>query len=272
MNEQIKYYRLLPWAVAAVIVVAVISGASFFNLNWLYISSLAPWENAQSIDTIRAINEFGEGIPDTAVYWEGRIAALAGLIVLFVIGPSLWIYSEIQNQAKEILSRDDELKKGFVWYAGVIIVIVGLLYAIPVTAVKGYQFQNTWDSAAKNRNINELRRDLTKLAFDAAELYYLSYSDEAGSFHTISGKDGTERSVTLEDLDSYTRIDGSKNSYIMVPLQSDSLVTIYGVGYEQGPDPEFENANGEVGKLQVTVEIDPTNGIFKFVRTNTNVR
>lgn len=272
MNEQTKYYRLLPWAVATLIVIVIISAASFFNYNWLYIYSLVPWETAQGVDTVRAINEFGEGIPDTAAHWEGRIAALTGLIVLFVIGPSLWIYSEIQNQAKEITSRDDELKKGFMWYTGVMIVIAGLLYTIPVTAVKGYQFQNTWDSAAKNRNMDELRRDLANLAFDAAEQYYLSYSSEnKAGFKTISGKEGTERPITLRDLDSYARVDGSKNSYILAPMQSDSLLTIYGVGYEQGPDPEFENVNGQQGRMQVAVEVNPTDGIFKFVRRNTNM-
>lgn len=264
MSEQTKFYRILPWAVAAVLVIAFISAASFLNLNWLNIYSLTPWENAQSIDTVRAINEFGEGIPDTAAYWEGRIAALAGLIVLFVIGPSLWIYSEIQNQEKVIASRDDELKKGFVWYAGIMIIIAGLLYAVPVAAVKGYQFQHTWDSAEKSRNTDELRSQLTKLAFDAAEQYYLSYeSDKKGDFNTIS----------LRDLDSYTSVvDNSKNSFVLAPVESDSMITIYGVGYKQGPDPEFENANGEQGKLQVAVEVDPTNDILKFVRENTNVR
>ncbi len=272
MSEQTKFYRMLPWAVAIIIVIAVISTASFFNFSGLNIYSFTPWENAQVIDTLKAINEFGEGIPDTAAYWEGRIAALAGLIVLFVIGPSLWIYSEILNQAKEISSRDDELKKGFAWYAGVMIIIAGLLYAVPVTAVKGYQFQNTWDSAAKSKNIDELRSQLTKLAFDAAEQYYLSFnSDKEGSFHSIAKK-STEGSITLPDLDNFARADSSKNSFVLAPIQSDSIVTIYGVGYEEGPDPEFENANGKQGMLQIAVEVNPINGIFKFARENTNVR
>lgn len=273
MSEQTKFYRMLPWAVAAVLVIAVISAASYFSFSWLNIYSLTPWENAQSIDTVRAINEFGDGIPDTAVYWEGRIAALAGLIVLFVIGPSLWIYSEIQNQAKKITSRDDELKKGFGWYAGVMIIIAGLLYVVPVTAVKGYQFQHTWDSAAKNRNMDELRSQLTKLAFDAAEQYYLSFdSDKKGGFHTIADKDGTKGPITLRDLDNFARVENTKNSFVLAPLQSDSVITIYGVGYEEGPDPEFKNANGAQGMLQVAVEVHPANGIFKFVSRNTNVR
>lgn len=264
MSEQTKFYRLLPWAVAAVIVIAAISTTSFFNLSWLKIHSFTPWENAQAVDTLRAINEFGEGIPDTAAYWEGRIAALAGLIVLFVIGPSLWIYSEIQNQAKDISSREDELKKGFVWYTGVMIVIAGLLYAVPVTAMKGYHFQHTWDSATENRNVDELRSELSTLAFDIAEKYYLfSDSDQKDGFHTI----------TLRDLDNYSSIaDNSKNSFVLVPVESDSMITIYGVGYIQGPDPEFENSNGEQGKLQIAVEVDPMYDIINFVRTNTNTR
>lgn len=36
--------------------------------------------------------------------------------------------------------------------------------------------------------------------------------------------------------------------------------------------PNFENVNGAQGMLQVAVEVNPTNGVFKFVRSNTNMR
>lgn len=269
MREEIKFYKVLPWAVATFIIIAGIFTTSFFNLNWINIYSLAPWDKAQGVETLRAINEFDEGIHDMAAYWESRIAALTGLVVLFVIGPSLWVYSEIQNQSKENSSRDDELKKGMVWYVGVMIVIAGLLYAVPVTAVKAYHFQNIWESAAKNRNIDELRSGLTRLAFDAAEQYYLSY--ETGTkrgFYTIqSGKP-----ISAPDLDNYPQLERSENAYVLAPIESDSLLIMYGVGYHRGPDPDFENANGDQGKLQLAVEVNPKTGIYNFVNENINTR
>lgn len=271
MSEQTKIYRLLPWAVATVIVIAVISAASYFNFSWPNIYSLTPWENAQGVDTARAINEFGEGILDSAAYWESRVAILAGLIVLFVVGPSLWIFSEIQNQAKEVSSRNDELKKGTVWYAGVMIVIAGLIYAVPVTAMKGFQFQNIWESAEKSRNLDELRSGLTTLAFDAAELYYLSHSaDGEGGFYAISGKDGEPGKISLEDMESYTNLAKSENSYVLAPVESDSVITIYGVGYKQGTYTDFENANGEQGKVQLAIKVVPEDEIVQWSNNNTN--
>ncbi len=266
MSDKTKQYKWLPWAVAAGGTIALIFLGSYVVSNLMSPSqTVTPWENAQAVDTIRAINEFSEGVYDTGSYWEKRIPALISLVVLFVIGPSLWVFSELKNQSYE--GAENELKKGSVWYVGIMIVIAGLLYAVPVTIIKGVVFQNTWKSAAKNENADELRSRLSTLAFDAYEQYYLphEYGGGANSFQSIPGDDGNTRAITLADLENHNA--DSENSFMLAPVESDSVIKIYGIGNKQGNDPNFENVDGQQGKIQIAVEIAPP-GDLKFTNSN----
>jgi NADH:ubiquinone oxidoreductase subunit 6 (subunit J) len=266
MSDKTKQYKWLPWAVAAGGAIVLIFLGIYVVSNWMSPSQLiTPWESARAVDSIRAINEFSSGVTDTGTYWDKRIPALISLIVLFIIGPSLWVFSELRNQSKE--DSENELKKGSVWYIGVMIVIAGLLYAVPVTIIKGVVFQNTWESAAKNENADELRRQLSTLAFDAYEKYYLPHDLGGGakSFQSIPGDDGNLRNIRLADLENYNS--ETKNYYMLAPLESDSVIKIYGVGNKQGDDTNFENADGQQGKIQISVEIAPP-ADFKFMNSN----
>lgn len=260
MNEQTKIYYWLPWAVALSVGVALFLGLRYFGLKWP-----DPWVIAQAVDTIRAINEFGDGFLDNAPYWEARTQAFTGLIIILVIGPTLWIYSELKNQEREISKPDDRLRKGVSWYAGVILVMAGLTYVIPGTIMKGIYFNDTWESAEESRNLDKIRAQLLTLASDAAEQYYLSFRNgEEGGFMN----DGNN--FSLQQLKSY-RSD-TRNEYVLGPVQSDSVITIYGVGFTQGAKPDFENANGDTGKVQLAVEVRPEGSLFEFTHKNTNTR
>lgn len=266
MSDKTKQYKWLPWAVATGGTIVLIFLGSYVVSNWMSQSQLlTPWESAQAVETIRAINEFDEGVYDMSPYWENRIPALISLVVLFVVGPSLWVFSELKNQSNE--GAENELKKGSVWYVGVMIVIAGLLYAVPVTIIKGIVFQNTWESAAKNENAGELRSHLSTLAFDAYEQYYLphEYGGGANSFQSIPGDDGNLRNIRLSDLEDYNS--DTRNFYMLAPLESDSVIKIYGIGNKQGNDPNFENVDGQQGKVQIAVEIAPP-GDLKYTNYN----
>lgn len=269
MSEQTETYRWLPWVVAGAAVVLIGFSITLFDLGWRSWLGIMPWEQAQNVDVMRAIHAFDEGLQDSAPYWPERAKALAGLLIVFVLGPSLWIFSEVRNQEEGDPSAD-QLKKGAGWYAGVMTMIVGLLIVFPGTVVKGNYFQNTWESADKSRNIDELRSELLALGIEAAEWYYLTNrNDRSSGFQALATGEGGESANALEALETYPH--NTANSYISGPLESDSLITIYGIGYEVGPDPEFENANGDRGKIQVAVEVDPHGRIVHFVNDNTNL-
>ncbi len=262
MSEQTKIYFWLPWAIAISFGLILFWGLEYVGLKW----PIGIWEIAQGVDTIRAINEFGSGILDMGAYREQRLIAFSGLILFFVLGPGLWIISEIRNEKREVRKPEDRLKKGPFWYVGVILVVIGLNYAIPATVMKAYYFNNTWESAEESRNIDKIRDQLFTLASGAAEHYYLSFKNgEEGGFINDQGK------FSLQQLESYDS--DTQNEYVLAPIQSDSVLIIYGVGYTPGAKPDFENANGDSGKVQLAVEVRPENEkLIEFTHKNTNTR
>lgn len=261
MNEQTKIYTWLPWTIAISIGLILFWGLEYVGLEW----PIGIWEVAQSVDTIRAINEFGSGVLDMGLYREQRLIAFSGLILFFVLGPTLWIFSEIGNKKSDALTPEDRLKKGPIWYVGVILVVIGLNYAIPATVTKAYYFNNTWEAAEENRNVDEVRTQLFTLASDAAEYYFLSFKEgEEGGF--INDND----TLSLQQLDSYGN--DTENEYVLAPVESDSVITIYGIGNINGSKPDFVNANGDTGKVQLAVEIRPESNLVEFSHKNTNYR
>lgn len=261
MSEQTKVYYWLPWTIAISIGLILFWGLEYVGLKW----PIGIWEIAQGVDTIRAINEFGSGILDMGAYREQRLIAFSGLVIFFVLGPTLWVFSEIHNEKKEVSKPEDRLKKGPLWYAGVILVVIGLNYAIPATVMKAYYFTNTWESAEESRNLDRIRSRLFTLGTDAAEYYFLSFKDgREGGFI----KKGNE--FSLHQLESY-RSD-TRNVYVLGPIESDSVITIYGIGNTPGAKPDFENANGETGKVQMAVEVRPEDNLIEFSHKNTNYR
>lgn len=246
---------MLPWAVATALAAAIVVILVYFDIPWLEQMRLLPWETARTIDTVRAINEFSDGLADMGPYWEGRLGALAGLLLVFVVGPTLWICSEAINEKREAADEDDELKKGFLWYVGAVIMIGGLLYAIPMTAVKGYYFQDMWESAERSRSVDQVRSELMSLAFEVAEQHYLRRASEGI---------GTSGGVDLKKLESFP--EGSENVFIIERGDTDSVWTIYGITPFEGSDTGFKNADGRSGRIQLAVEVKPDEGLMEFVR------
>lgn len=264
-----KTYRWMPWAIAgslAVLIIVLAAYTTAYYGQWLNLKSYLPWENAQGIDTLRAINEFSEGTVDEGSYWYGRITSLIGILLLFVIGPSFWIYGESKEKSEDDESLTGNPQKGLAWYAGVVVVMLGLIYAVSSTVIKASIFPNTWENAAKSRNMDQLRGELASLAFDVAEQYYLSQTTDPTG---VENSDALSlRSLDLEALKNFP--EESKNEFIPVEIESDSTLMIYGVGYKEGPNSNFENANGDRGKIQLAVRVDPRDDIFEFVTENTN--
>lgn len=268
MSDKTKKYKWLPWAVAVAIAIAIlIIPANYLNWNW-YI--LAPWAPARSLVTKIAIHKFKTGTVGADPHWYLRLTALGALILSFIMGPSLWVYAEIKNQSGGNENRSS-LKKGLIWYMGVVLVIISL-QVVPSSIIQGILFKNMAGSIAKGRNEDELRSGLYKLALDACETYYLPHNlgGAAQDFHMVPSDDGSMRSLRLTDLESYRR--ASPNTYQLAPVKSDSVIIIYGVGHQAGADPDFKNVDGQKGKLQLAVEVNPNQDFFHYIHKNTNGR
>jgi|GEM_PF-1297136 len=266
----------LPWAVVLAFTALIIFVLEYLDPNFLrFYGPVFPWESAQMIETLRAIHEFQSGSVDLASYWYSRSGALVGrtgiiisLVCLFVLGPSLWVYSELKHE-KTQNEKQDPLSRGVLWYISGIFMVSVLVYAIVNPVQKSIIFRNTWTGADKNRNMDQLRSQLYKLAFDAAEIYYLDYKEKGwDGFRSIEGKDGTANSITLNDLPNYSK--SNQNMYMLAPVESDSVITIYGIGHFKGNDTDFQNANGETGRIQLAVKVNPRHNMLEFIESEKN--
>lgn len=250
MSGQTNTYRWLPWAVVAAIVAAV--GFAAYQFNLFYSTpTITPWENAQTVDTLIAIRDFGGNPHDLDQLWKAKWGALAGILLLFVIGPACWIFGEIKNGNEG--AGEDELKKGFGWYVGAVVIVAGLLYAIPMTVSKGISLQNTWKSAAKSQNIDELRSALAVQAMEAVNEYFVSNSErvlplEQDEEIILAASTALEEEVITNTNDDNT---------FVAALDADGSTIIYGVGYEDGKNADFINADGQQGKVQLAVRVIP---------------
>ena len=250
LTKQPNSYNWLPWAIAIAIVGLITVSIALLDMVPDNIG-LMPWDRASGVDTVRAITEFSDGTIDMGTYWEARWWALGSMIVFFIIGPSMWIFSEIKNENSPECSV--ELNRGIFWYVGVVLVALAFLYAVPITAVKAYVFQNTWESADKSRKADQIRGDLLTMGLELSEQYYLS--------------DGKLEALKLEN------INGSPNAaytYMLEKGNQDSVTTIYGIGNIDVGDQEFDNVNGQKGKMQLALEVQPHGEIVQFVDENTN--
>lgn len=259
MSDKTKQYWWLPWAVAIASAIAIgIILTRIIPHNWF-----APWSIAQSLASVIGLNEFGAGFVPMPSYWSWKAASLVSIILTIVLGPSLWIYAEIKNQSDDS-ETGDPLRKGLVWYMGVILVVFSL-QIVPSTVIK--MSQNKKAEIAEIGNRDKLYSTLTRLGYDAVEKFYLPQHLGGGSqsFTAIKDKNGGLRPIKMTDLESYNP--DLKNSYLLAPVKSDSLIKIIGVGHQPGPNPKFKNANGQQGKLQVALEVAPPES-FRFVNPN----
>ncbi len=260
MSEKTKYSRWLPWGIVVTVVIGIGMLSGMLHWGWL----TTPWSLAQFVSREVSIAYFQSVDPDVGAFWPERWQALAGLIVLFVVGPSLWIWSEIRNEENE-----NPIKKGITWYVGAIIVILGLVTGVLGSTVEAIVFQNTQESAAISKHEDSLRGQLGMLAFDAVERYHQlrSLGGGDGSFRGIQAGD-TVRAIQLPDLESYGNTD-PETEFVLKKVESDSTITIYGIGQKKGGDPNFENANGETGKVQISITITPsTEDMFTIIGDN----
>lgn len=255
MSEKTKSIAWLPWVVSFSVVMALAFVITYFNWDGYF---TPPWTVADGVSTMIAIESFETGIFEEQVFTGKVLQAFLGLVFLFIVGPSLWILSEIRNNGRD---EEDELNKGAIWYVGTVIVVFGLITAVAGTAVNGFVFQNTWERTKVSENQDEIRTQLVKLGFDAYQLYYLpaEMGGGDGSFQ-VTRENGTMRPIQLDDLKHYS--DSLSNSYVLKSPDSTSALTIYGIGTQKSGEPDRKNINGEKGRVQLAVDVLPGDEIL----------
>lgn len=265
MRWKTSFYKWLPWIVVGLLVII-----TPFLVEWAISGQISylPWINAVSISTRISIELFSNSSPPVDSYWALRISALVGMLLMFVAGPVLWVFA-----SRRVDSRDQKAtgfqNRTITWYVGTFLTLNGLFMALFTVGIylgsEYYPGSSLNQSMQSARNEDQLRTSLSKLATQAAEIYYLPHEmgGGAGSFLQIPDGNGTYRAIMLDDLKDGLRLQGG-TFHLKQPV-TDSTLTIIGVGRVAGTDPGFENSNGATGMQQEAVRVVPNrDGILEW--------
>lgn len=263
MNAQTDRRTWLTWLVAVSGVIFIGFAITLIRPWGFYWSRLAPWNNAHLVYTMAAIDAFSANIPHHYPLLSERLGALAGIVILFVIGPSLWIFAEVSKKEQAGSGKAaGNVIINLGWYAGVMIVMAGLWYGMS-SSVRNFRYDRTSTKiSAYFRNKNRLSYNLMTEAFKAVDAYYLPRSE--------GGAGESFKTIAIRDLIPHRQY--SDDVYMTGSVTSDSVITFYAVGNVDGRDPGFKNANGQTGKIQMALKVHPTgNKLVTWLKDNRDV-
>ncbi len=246
MIEKINASKWLPWVISLCITV-LLSFLISITADWTGWLAIYPLTVAEAVASIAAIDQFKLGIPTVEHYWNYRAAALLGICIFFVAGPSLWIFGE---------TKKSEKKSGS-WYAGTALTMFAI-YMFASGIVSSIKRDQRVDQMIKiNQNMDELKSELLTIAYRAMEQYWVP--EEAGG----SGRD-------FDELQELKKALESDNTFVISRMNSDSVITIYGIGKTQGKDPDFENINGRSGRIQAAIKVMPVRHNIDWIKSASN--
>lgn len=265
MNEKIKIY--IPWINAFLIVSILYILYFVFRENFYHptFSQIVPVFKSPSMGLFgfsvkHAIQQFAGPTPQESFGIHYLISG-AGLILLMILAPYLMATS-YQN-----MNTSDSSQKNIVWYTGVTILLVAISSSFIGIVFATKSFITNKKSGIEINQNDALRSNLITLAFEASNKMILpqEIGGGNGSFTNFSTSNGDTRTITLDDIQTHQNMDEFQ---FLIQDISDSTLTIIGISSFDGEDPEFENANGSVGKKQQAFEVTPNKErIFSEIRT-----
>lgn len=260
MSEKTNTMRWLPWVVSLVIAAAII--LLTWQFRW-YQYLVTPWQQASGIAINIAISDYNLNNMDPEAFQLDRYEAIVRMIVVLVIGPAFWIIGEIRSQNFKRSNR-----KGWMWFVGTVIVILGLFTGI-FGSYRTYQnYQNAEQRFEMNMKSNEMSGALNDVAYELYEYYHLpkQYGGGGSSFEVFEEKG----KALLKKLDSYNK--HSAFDFVIDNVDPDSSITVYVVSPAKGTNPDFKNINGETGYMQKRIIVYPTYDQVEFDHRQQNTR
>lgn len=200
--------------------------------------------------TINAINQFGgdmrmEGF-DSAV-----LLGLAGIAIIFVIAPTLILFGYKKTDTS------DRTFRPAAWHFGTGIVLVAVGFGLYSSISFSSSKDNLTEASERHNALDQLQFELIDFYFDASAKAILPQEKGGGDgqFTNFIADDGSRRNIQLDDLDRYNP--DSPFDFVISEDISDSTISITGVTDVEGNDPDFQNADGSSGKIQLTLTMNP---------------
>lgn len=200
--------------------------------------------------TRSAINQFG-GDMSMEGFNSALILGLTGVAIVFVIAPTLIAFGYKKSE-----TMNSKLRPA-AWHLGMGIVLTaigfGFYSSISFSAYKS----EIVVAAERQHTLDELQFEMFDLHFDASTQAILPQEKGGGGGHftTFIADDGSTRPIQLSDLDRYNP--DSKFNFVISENITDSTITIIGISNLEGNNPDFQNADGSTGRIQMRLTVNP---------------
>lgn len=200
--------------------------------------------------TRNAISQFG-GDMGMEGFSSALILGLTGIAIIFVIAPTLILFGY-----KKSGTSDGSLRSA-AWHLGMGIVMIAIGYGLYSSLSWSSSKQNLIVSTERQHTIDQLQFELIDLYYNASAKAILPHSKSGGNghFNNFIAKDGSTRDIQLSDLSQYNP--GSHFEFVISENITDSTITITGVSDFEGNDPDFQNADGSTGHIQMSLTMNP---------------
>lgn len=200
--------------------------------------------------TRNAIDQFG-GNMGIEGFSSSLIFGLTGVAIIFVIAPTLILIG--YKKAGEINSR----LRPAIWHVGTGIVLLAVGYGVYSSINWSASKKNIIESTERQHTMDQLQFELIDLYYNASAEVILPHERGGGNgqFTNFLAEDNSTRNIQLRDLDRYNP--DSRFEFVISENVSDSTITITGVSDYEGNDPDFQNANGSTGHIQLSVTVNP---------------
>jgi len=256
MNERIK--PLLNWIFVlciAGILLLFIQFPQLFGAVSPYVQKLGYMLSNPSMillefTTQSAISRFGGGVGMEGFSFA-LILGLTGAVIIFGVVPALIVFGYKKSE-----TLNDKLRP-FAWHLGMGLALIAIGIGFKASN-SFFEFKSVVVASAERQHaMDRLQFELIDLYYDASATAFLPHERGGGNGHFTNflAKDGSTRTIQLSDLDRYNP--NGPFEIVISENISDSTITMTGVSDLEGNNPDFQNADGRTGRIQMTLTMNP---------------
>ena len=256
MNERIK--SLLNWIFVLCItgiLLLFIQFPQLFGAVSPYVQKLGYMLSNPSMillefTTQSAISRFGGGVGMEGFSFA-LILGLTGAVIIFGVVPALIVFGYKKSE-----TLNDKLRP-FAWHLGMGLALIAIGIGFKASN-SFFEFKSVVVASAERQHaMDRLQFELIDLYYDASATAFLPHERGGGNGHFTNflAKDGSTRTIQLSDLDRYNP--NGPFEIVISENISDSTITMTGVSDLEGNNPDFQNADGRTGRIQMTFTMNP---------------